>query len=66
MTDLVSGLGLQFLENLLRLGLRCQSHNEDLERKFANGERLGENVGGDVHWECRSGDYLGDRVLYAA
>ena len=64
-TDLVSGLGLQFLKNLLRLGLRCQSHDEDLAQKFANCERLGENVGGDVPWECQMGDYLGDRVLYA-
>ena len=64
-TDLVSGLGLQFLKNLLRLSLRCQSHDEDLAQKFANGERLGENVGGDVPWECHLGDYLGDRVLYA-
>jgi len=53
-TDLVSGLGLQFLKNLLRLGLRCQSHDEDLAQKFANGERLGKMlVGmfpGNVNW----------------
>ena len=53
-TDLVSGLGLQFLKNLLRLSLRCQSHDEDLAQKFANGERLGKMlVGmfpGNVNW----------------
>ena len=53
-TNLVSGPGLQFLKNLLRLGLRCQSHDEDLARKFANGVRLGKVlVGmfpGNVDW----------------
>ena len=58
-TDLVSGLGLQFLKNLLRLGLRCQSHDEDLERKSANGERRGRNVSGDVHWGCSLGMSIG-------
>jgi len=29
------------------------------------GEMLVGMFTGDVHWECRLGDYFGDRVLYA-